>query len=252
MNRNPLALGVNLDHVATLRQARKSVDPCPLEAMFACERAGCHIITVHLREDLRHIQKQDVLELKRHTRTLLNLEISLHPNCLDFALQVQPDSICLVPENRLEVTTESGLDLIAHCDAIEKFLARCPKSIRVFAFIDPIRAQVEAAKLYGLAGVELHTGDFAHAWPQKNAQGELLKIAEVARLAYSLNLQVNAGHGLNFYNVCPVAEIPEITELHIGHSIISRAVIVGLESAVRQMLALLQNALLTRRMLFPW
>ena len=231
-------LGVNVDHVATLRQARGVKYPDPVEAALAAEAAGADGITVHLREDRRHIQERDVEELRRRLRVTLNLEMAVTDAMVAFALRVRPDHACFVPERREELTTEGGLDVVGHAarvrDATERLTAA---GIHVSLFVDPDVAQLRAGHEAGAHAVELHTGDYANA---RNAGGrirELQRLARAAAEAPTLGLEVHGGHGLTVANVGPVAKIREIVELNIGHSIVARAVLVGLAEAVREMKA---------------
>lgn len=242
-----LKLGVNIDHVATLREARYRGrgfgEPDPVEAARICERAGAHGITVHLREDRRHIQDRDVWTLRETVRTRLNFEMANVPQIVDIALRLKPDIVCIVPERRLEVTTEGGLDVVGN----EKPLTDTRKKlndaqIEVSLFIAPDAAQIEAAARVGSQFIELHTGAFAESFHDPTArQRELQRLIDGAELAHKIGLQVNAGHGLNYQNLPTLLHVPHLVELNIGHSIISRAVFVGLETAVREMLALMKD-----------
>ncbi len=242
-----LKLGVNIDHVATLREARYRGrgfgEPDPIEAARICEKAGAHGITVHLREDRRHIQDRDVWKLREIVRTRLNFEMANAPEIIEIALRLKPDIVCIVPERRLEVTTEGGLDVVAN----EKALIETRKKmndahIPVSLFITPDAAQIEAAARVGAQYIELHTGAFAESFHDPVArQRELQRLIEGAKLAHRLGLSVNAGHGLNYQNLPTLLQVPHLVELNIGHSIISRAVFVGLETAVRQMLELMKD-----------
>lgn len=236
-------LGVNIDHVATLRQARGTFYPSPLEAARAAEDAGADYITLHLREDRRHIQDADVLQLRKALRTRMNLESAVTPEMIEFATTVKPDDVCLVPERRSEVTTEGGLDVAGHLQDVthaSRMLAN--SGIRVSLFIDPNIKQIDAALAAGVPVVELHTGKYADARAPKDVTRELDQIRLAARYAEEKGLHVNAGHGLNYDNVRPVAAIPEIRELNIGHAIVARAVFVGMANAVREMKALIAAA----------
>ena len=228
----PILLGVNVDHVATLREARRTPYPDPVAAALVAEAAGADSITVHLREDRRHIQERDVVVLVERLRTRLNLELALSDGMLEFALRTRPADCCLVPERREELTTEGGLDVAAAVPAIGAACARLRDAgIRVALFIDPDRAQVDAAHAAGAPVVELHTGRYAEA-----ADGaELARVADAARHARALGLEVHAGHGLTNENVGAVAAIPDIIELNIGHAIIADAVFIGLAAAVARM-----------------
>jgi len=240
-------LGVNIDHVATVRQARYArnassinVEPDPVEAAMAAERGGAIGITAHLRQDRRHVVDRDIFRLKESIATKLNLEMGNSPEIVAIALKVLPEDVCLVPESREEVTTEGGLDCIAHRAALEPTLhAMRDAGIRVSLFIDPDPAQIAAAASLGAPVVELHTGAYAEA-SGTSRDVELSRLIEAARLASDSGLQVNAGHGLNYVNVTPILSIPNLVELNIGHSIVSRALVVGMEQATREMVALLR------------
>ena len=244
-----LRLGVNIDHVATLRQARyakmpesKNAEPDPLVAASICERAGAKGIVVHLRSDRRHMQDRDIERLRENIMTKLNLEMGNTPEILDVALRIVPDEVCLVPEKREEITTEGGLDVVANRKELEGTIKRLHAAgIRVSLFIDPNLEQVDAAGELGVDMVELHTGKLANAFAEKIEKQELSNLREAARSASELELQVNAGHGINYNNIALVHQIPHLTELNIGHSIISRAVFVGLDAAVREMLVAMEN-----------
>ncbi|MEP6956696.1 MAG: pyridoxine 5'-phosphate synthase [Chthoniobacterales bacterium] len=240
-----LHLGVNVDHVATLRQARyatmpesKNVEPDPIAIASICERAGASGITAHLRADRRHMQDRDLERLRANIMTKLNLEMGNTPEIVDFALRIVPDEVCLVPEKREEITTEGGLDLIAHRRELAGTVKRLQAAgIRVSLFIDPERAQIDAAVELGAEIVELHTGKLANAFAPKFEQQELERLREAATRATNFNLQVNAGHGINYRNCALIHKIPHLTELNIGHSIVARALLVGFDAAVREMLA---------------
>jgi len=239
-----LKLGVNIDHVATLREARyrgrSEGEPDPVAAALDCEAAGAHGITAHLREDRRHIQDRDVWALRERIKTRLNLEMANAPEIISIALKLKPDIVCLVPERRLEVTTEGGLDVAAY----EKALTRTRKKmndagIKVSLFIAPDEKQVAAAARTGSQFIELHTGAYAeHFHRKRERNAELQRLVKAAELAHSLGLKVNAGHGLNYQNLPVLHLVPHLVELNIGHSLVSRAVNVGLAVAVREMLAL--------------
>ncbi|MEP6685214.1 MAG: pyridoxine 5'-phosphate synthase [Verrucomicrobiota bacterium] len=244
-----LHLGVNIDHIATLRQARyaampesKNTEPDPVAAASTCERIGAHGIVAHLRADRRHIQDRDMERLRANVITKLNLEMGNTPAIVDFALRLQPDEVCLVPEKREEITTEGGLDLIAHQGELAPTVARLQAGgIRVSMFVDPLREQIDTAIELGADMVELHTGKLANAFTEKIESYELERLADCATHAASRGLQVNAGHGINYRNIALILEIPRLSELNIGHSIVARAMVVGLEAAVREMLALMQG-----------
>jgi pyridoxine 5-phosphate synthase len=230
-----IALGVNIDHVATLRQARRSRYPDPVHAALAAELAGADSITLHLREDRRHIQVQDVRAMRDLLKTRMNLEMAVTDDMLEIARAVRPPDCCLVPERRLEVTTEGGLDAASQVQRLKEATARLVHhGIRVALFIDPDSQQIEAAAQIGAPVVELHTGAYAEAAGSRQA-AELERLRAAARQASSLGLEVHAGHGLNYHNVQPVAAIAEIVELNIGHAIVGRAVFDGLAVAVREM-----------------
>ena len=242
MKRSAIALGVNIDHVATLRQARRGRDPQPLQAALAAEMAGADSITLHLREDRRHIQDFDVRILKGLLKTRMNLEMAVTDEMLQVAGEVRPEDCCFVPERRQEVTTEGGLDAAGQEARMKEATARLVSlGIRVSLFIDPDPRQVEAAARIGAPAIELHTGAYAEASGATQAT-ELERLAACARLGSGLGLTVHAGHGLNYHNVQPVAAIGEIVELNIGHAIIARAVFDGLAAAVRDMKALMRAA----------
>jgi pyridoxine 5-phosphate synthase len=240
-----LKLGVNIDHVATLREARYrgrgGGEPEPLEAAQICQAAGAQGITVHLREDRRHIQDRDIWKLRGAIKIRLNLEMANVPAILDIALKLKPDIVCLVPERRQEVTTEGGLDVAHQWSALAQTRQQLNDAgIEVSLFVSPDTPQIEAAQKTGSQFVELHTGAFAesfHEPPQRET--ELRRLIQAAQLAHQLGLQVNAGHGLHYRNLKTLLRIPHLVELNIGHSIISRAVMVGLNQAVKEMLALM-------------
>jgi pyridoxine 5-phosphate synthase len=240
-----LKLGVNIDHVATLRQARyagrERGEPDPIEAALICESAGAHGITAHLREDRRHIQDRDVWQLRQVIKTRLNLELANVPEIVAIALEIKPDIVCLVPERRTEVTTEGGLDAARHWTALAETRRRMQEAaIEVSLFIAPEVEQVEAAARIGSQFVELHTGAFAENFHRKRERAaELGRLIAAASQAHSLGLRVNAGHGLNYQNLAVLRQVPYLFELNIGHSIISRALVVGLATAVQEMLLLM-------------
>jgi pyridoxine 5-phosphate synthase len=238
-----ILLGVNIDHVATLRQARGTEYPSPLEAARAAEDAGADYITLHLREDRRHIQDRDVVALRKALRTRMNLEAAVTPEMIAFARRVRPQDVCLVPERRAELTTEGGLDVAG---ALRRVGRACREfaaaGIRVSLFIDADRRQIDAALRAGAPVIELHTGGYAGAGGAGRRRRELERIRTAAEYAAGRGLRVNAGHGLNYDNVGPIAEIAQIGELNIGHAIIARAVFVGLGRAVREMKTLLESA----------
>lgn len=233
-------LGVNIDHIATIRQARRERQPDPVVAAGICELAGADSITVHLREDRRHIQERDVRLLRQTLTTKLNLEMAVSPEIIKLAVLVKPDDVCLVPEKRKELTTEGGIDVVRQKPKLYAAVKRLKKAgIRTSLFIDPDELQVRAAIEVGADVIELHTGSYARAfadtrWKNKVKQ-ELDRFKKAADFAQQLGLQVNAGHGLDYHNVSAIASIPGIEELNIGFSIIARAVFVGLDRAVREM-----------------
>lgn len=230
-----MRLGVNVDHVATVRQARLIDVPDPVEAALLAEAAGADGITVHLREDRRHIQDRDVASLRERLTTMLNLEMASTAEMTARALEFAPDQVCMVPERREELTTEGGLDVVAHARPIRDATARLGDAgIRVSLFVDPDTRQIEASREVGADSVEIHTGSYSNAAAGR-APAELDAIVRAARFAASLGLEVHAGHGLNLANVRPVAAIPEIVELNIGHSIVARAIMVGMAQAVAEM-----------------
>ena len=237
-----LHLGVNVDHIATVRQARRAGYPDPLFAALIAEQAGADSITVHLREDRRHIQDRDVRLCKEALQTRLNLEMAATAEMTRIACEIKPADCCLVPERRAEVTTEGGLDVASQQELLKPVCQRLTESgIRVSLFVDPQRDQLEAAARIGAPVVELHTGAYAESRGEKQAR-ELQRIQEAARHASSLGLTVHAGHGLHYHNVQPVAGIAEIVELNIGHSIVARALIDGMARAVAEMKRLMLEA----------
>jgi pyridoxine 5-phosphate synthase len=242
-----LKLGVNIDHVATLREARYRGrghgEPCPVQAALQCEAAGAHGITAHLREDRRHIQDRDVWRLREVIRTRLNLEMANTPEIVAIALTLKPEIVCLVPERRLEVTTEGGLDVLGNEAALTETRQRMNDAgIEVSLFIAPDPQQIDASARTGSQFVELHTGQFAERFDEKaKCEAELQRLIQGAQQAHSLGLRVNAGHGLNYSNLPLLHRVPHLVELNIGHSIVSRAVFDGLTVAVREMLSLMKN-----------
>lgn len=235
-----MRLAVNIDHIATIRQARKGVDPDPVAAALICELAGAEGITVHLRGDRRHVQDRDVELLVRTIKTRLNIEMAATREMVRVALAVKPHQVTLVPERREEVTTEGGLDVVLHAGAIDKVVRELLDSrIHVSIFVDPDLEQIRACHRLGARRIEINTGKYADAWGAGNEEGELEKIHNAAKAARKLGLTVLAGHGLNYFNIGPIARITEIEELNIGHAIVSRAVLVGLDRAVRDMIALM-------------
>ena len=238
----PLALGLNIDHVATLRQARRGQLPDPVAAALTAEGCGADSITLHLREDRRHIQDRDVYALKGLLKTHMNLEMAVTEEMLKIAAEVAPQDVCLVPERRAEVTTEGGLDVAGDATRLREAIGELKKSrIRVSLFIDPDARQIESAAAVGAPVIELHTGAYAESAGAAQA-AQLKRLEDSMRLATSLGLTVHAGHGLNYDNVQPVARLRDIVELNIGHAIIARALSVGLAAAVREMKTLMQAA----------
>jgi pyridoxine 5-phosphate synthase len=239
----PIALGVNVDHVGTVRQARRGRHPDPVHAALLAEQAGADSITMHLREDRRHIIDADPFALQERMQTHLNLEMAATPEMIDIALRLKPRDCCLVPEKREEVTTEGGLDVSARPASLREAIARLAGAgLRVSLFIDPDEQQVEAARDLGAPVVELHTGSYAQSVGDAGRARELSRLQHAARHAARCGLVVNAGHGLDYHTVQPVAAIPEIVELNIGHSIIARALFTGLADAVREMKTLMLAA----------
>ncbi len=236
-------LGVNIDHVATLRQARGTTYPDPINAALICEQAGAEGITLHLREDRRHIQDDDVRRMRPVLKTQMNLEMAVTDEMVAFAKEIQPQHVCFVPEKRQEVTTEGGLDVLGHFDDVKKATQELTAiGCDVSLFIDADIAQIDAAIACGAPTIELHTGAYADAETPEAQQAELERIVKGAEYAASKGLVVNAGHGLNLDNVTPIAAIPQIHELNIGHSIIADAVFIGLAQAVQQMKAVIKAA----------
>jgi len=240
MRSGKLLLGVNIDHVATIRQARGASYPSVLEAAQIAEDAGADAITVHLREDRRHIQDDEVVALCKQVRTRVNLEMAVTDEMLAIAELNRPADVCLVPEKREELTTEGGLDVLAHFDAVKNACQRLHEaSIRVSLFIDPDIEQLDAALACGAPVVELHTGSYADA-TGPGVEAEYQRIVRAAEYGDSIGLQINAGHGLHYQNVQAIVRIPQLVELNIGHSIVAQALFVGLHKAVADMLALMK------------
>jgi len=245
-----IELGVNVDHVATVRQARRTYEPDPVWAAVEAHLGGADGITVHLREDRRHIQDEDVRRLRELTHIRLNLEMAATAEMVEIAARIKPEMAMLVPEGRHEITTEGGLDVVSKEKALKSAVKRLTDAgIVVSVFIDADPAQVEAAKRIGAAVCEVHTGPYAHAFHSKGRDAdspavvsELNKINKAGELTRSLGMRFNAGHALNYFNVEPVARLPGVRELHIGHAIVSRAVFVGMREAVREMKALMVQA----------
>jgi len=240
MRSGKLLLGVNIDHVATIRQARGADYPSVLDAARIAESAGADAITVHLREDRRHIQDQEVVDLCKQVSTRVNLEMAVTDEMLAIAEFNRPADVCLVPEKREELTTEGGLDVLAHFDAVKYACKHLGEAgIRVSLFIDPDIAQLDAAAGCGAPVVELHTGSYADAI-EANVESEYRRIVTAAEYGDSIGLQMNAGHGLHYQNVKPIVHIPQLVELNIGHSIVAKALFVGLEQAIKDMLVLMK------------
>jgi pyridoxine 5-phosphate synthase len=236
-----LELGVNIDHVATLRQARRGAEPDPVWAAAAAELGGADCITVHLREDRRHIQDRDVRLLRETVGTKLNLELACHPEIVEFACRTRPEQATLVPERRAEVTTEGGLDLSVEPKRVEQVVRQLQAAgIAVSLFLDPVDEQIERAAQLGATAVELHTGSYALA-TGRAAEHELSRLAAASEQINALGLRLHAGHGLNYRNVLAIARLPMMRELNIGHAIVSRAVFVGMTAAVAEMKRLLET-----------
>ena len=245
MNAKRLRLGVNVDHVATLRQARGTLYPSPVEAAKLCIDAGADGITIHLREDRRHIQDHDVREMKDSINVPLNLEMANAPEIVAMALDVHPDEVCIVPERREELTTEGGLDVAGHMATLAPSIATLSDAgILVSLFIDADEAHIRAAAELGAPCIELHTGRYCDA-DEASAADELATLIEGAKLAHSLGLQVNAGHGINIWNMDGILKMPHLDTLNIGHSIIARAVLIGMEKAVVEMRDLMAGYTMT-------
>ena len=238
-NPNILELGINIDHVATLRNARGTIYPDPLKAARLAEEAGADLITLHLREDRRHIKDADLMALRPLIQTRMNLECAVTPEMINIACRVQPHDVCLVPEKREEVTTEGGLDVVGHFEAVKAATTQLKAvGIRVSLFIDPEEGQIQAAKDVGATVVELHTGRYADLAGDQQKQ-ELERIRKAAQFGKSIGLRVNAGHGLHEGNVIPVAGIAELSELNIGHAIVAEALFKGWQKAITDMKALM-------------
>lgn len=231
-----IQLGVNIDHVATLRQARGTRYPSPIQAAVIAESAGADLITLHLREDRRHIQDRDVELLREILQTRMNLEMALTDEMLQHALRIKPQDVCLVPERRQEITTEGGLDVVSHFQRVKAFTDELQANgSRVSLFIDPSPEQLHASREAGARVVEIHTGAYADAETAEGVAQELKRVQDAVALGTRLGLQVNAGHGLHYHNVQKIAEIPDIHELNIGHAIIAHAIFTGLKEAVTEM-----------------
>lgn len=239
----PILLGVNIDHVATLRQARLTRYPDPVEAVYAAEKGGADGITVHLREDRRHIQERDIELIKEVMLTRMNLEMAVTDVMVTYAEKIKPEHVCFVPEKRQELTTEGGLDVIAQEAKIKEAASRLKHAgIEVSLFIDPDMKQIEAALRCEAQVIEIHTGAYADAKTEKECHDELRRIMKAAQFAHQAGLVVNAGHGLNYQNVQAIARVPQMNELNIGHGIIARSIFMGLEPAVQEMKRLMIEA----------
>lgn len=238
-----IELGVNIDHVATLRQQRHTDYPDPIKAALLAEEAGADLITLHLREDRRHIQDKDVYALRPKIMTRMNLECAVTPEMLDIAIDVRPHDVCLVPEKRTELTTEGGLDVVGGFDAVMAATTRLHDSgIRVSLFIDPDATQIEAANRCGARIIELHTGAYAEAKSSQAMRFEIDRLKQAIAQAAGLGMRVNAGHGLHYGNVAPIAALPGISELNIGHAIVAQSIFDGWQAAVRNMKAAMVQA----------
>ncbi len=249
-----ILLGVNIDHSATLRQARyrsyeatcgKMVEPDPVEIALAAEKAGADGITVHLREDRRHIQERDVFRLREALQTRMNLEMAATPEMVKFALELKPDAVCIVPERREEISTEGGLNALGNVPELKKITEKFSEAgIKTSLFIDPEEVQIEAAAKIGAPFVELHTGAFANNFYVPEARSrEFRRLCKAAEAAANLAIKTNAGHGINYVNISEIVEIPHIHELNIGHSILSRALLFGISAAVREMKAKIRDGI---------
>lgn len=242
-NHPSIALGVNIDHVATLRNARGTPYPDPIQAALLAEQAGADLITLHLREDRRHIKDRDVEALRPLLTTRMNLESAVTAEMLDFACRIKPQDVCLVPERREEVTTEGGLDVVGHFAQVEAAIRQLQaEGIRVSLFIDAQAEQIQAAAEAGAPVIELHTGRYADSHDENEQQRELVRVREGVREGMKLGLVVNAGHGLHYTNVQAIAAIPDIAELNIGHAIVAHSVFAGWQNAVREMKAIMVSA----------
>lgn len=236
-----MRLYINIDHVATIRQARRTDEPDPVAAAAICEESGADGITAHLREDRRHMQDHDIERLARSVKTVLNLELATSEDIVALACRLKPFQATLVPERREEITTEGGLDLSRNVGRLHDVIERLSGSgIRVSLFVDPTRDSMDRSKALGVPAVELHTGRYAHSWPKADAA--LAEVADAAAYARSLGLAVHAGHGLTYRNVMPMAALKDIEELNIGHSVVSRAVMTGMKEATETMLKLVKSA----------
>lgn len=240
-------LGVNVDHVATIRQARRGIEPDPCTAASIAELAGARCITIHLREDRRHIIDRDVEVMRAVVKTKLNLEMAATEEMFGIAIQHRPHQVCLVPEKREELTTEGGLNILEPSETLKRIIVDLRETgMAVSLFVDPVAENMQHAADLGASIVELHTGEYAHATDAEEVKHQLDRIHSAAKAAAKAGLEVHAGHGLDYRNVTPVSEIPEITELNIGHSIVSRAIFVGFDRAVQEMLAAMQGRVLPK------
>jgi len=238
-----IELGVNIDHVATLRNARGTPYPDPVEAALLAEDAGADAITLHLREDRRHIRDADVEAIRPQLRTRMNLESAVTPEMIDFACRIRPQDVCLVPERREELTTEGGLDVVRHFSQVQEAVRRLQaEGIRVSLFIDPDEAQIKAAAEAGAPVIEIHTGRYADAVSDLQQQQELVRVQDAVLVGVANGLKVNAGHGLHYENVQAIAAIPEITELNIGHAIVAQSIFSGWQNAIKEMKAIMVAA----------
>lgn len=237
-----IRLGVNIDHVATLREARKTIEPDPIYAAVLAELGGADGITIHLREDRRHIHDRDVELLRKVIKTMLNLECGADLNMIKYITKFMPDQVTIVPERREEITTEGGLDVLSRKDEVKEFVDILRKEgIKVSLFIDPDEDQILASRDLGVDAIELHTGSYSNAKGDE-VKRELERLIRGAELAYNNGIKVHAGHGLNYINVVSIAKIPQIEELNIGHSIISRSIFIGLKDAVKEMKEIIYKA----------
>ncbi len=236
-------LGINIDHIATVRNARGENDPSLLEMLFEIEAGGAHTITAHLREDRRHIKDEDIIEVKKHTKLPVNLEMALTSEMIKIAVELQPSSVCVVPEKREEITTEGGLDIKTMVDELTEAQIKFKKNnIEFYLFLEPTEDAVYYAKQVGATGVEVHTGGYAHTFQNKMCfKREVFTIKNIAKLCAQEGLVFHAGHGLNYYNIQPLLEIKNLTEVNIGHAIIAHALKVGLRNAVQKMAGILNN-----------
>ncbi|MGE5622509.1 MAG: pyridoxine 5'-phosphate synthase [Bacillota bacterium] len=242
-NRPVIDLGVNIDHVATLRNARGTIYPDPVQAALLAEEAGADAITLHLREDRRHIKDTDVEAIRPQLRTRMNLEAAVTPEMIDFACRIKPQDVCLVPERRNEVTTEGGLDVVKHFADVQAAVRQLQaEGIRVSLFIDADPTQIKAAAETGAPVIEIHTGRYADAQTESGQQQELARVQAGVLQGVGLGLTVNAGHGLHYTNVQAIAAIPEIAELNIGHAIVAQAVFIGWQNAIKEMKAIMTAA----------